>query len=79
MKRKAEAKGKVVYAIKDIPEGQTIPTEGLEERELEQAKIPQDAITSASLAAGRIAKYGIAFGTNRGTTRLGTARDDAWL
>jgi pilus assembly protein CpaB len=62
MKRKAEAKGKVVYAIKDIPEGQTIPTEGLEERELEQAKIPQDAITSASLAAGRIAKYGIASG-----------------
>lgn len=60
MKRKAEAKGKVVYAVKDIPEGQTIPTEALEERELEQAKIPQDALTSASLAAGRVAKYGIA-------------------
>ncbi|HEY9785977.1 MAG TPA: Flp pilus assembly protein CpaB [Candidatus Obscuribacterales bacterium] len=62
MKRRAEAKGKVVYAVKDIPEGQTIPTEALEERELEQTKIPQDAITSATLAAGRVAKYGIASG-----------------
>jgi pilus assembly protein CpaB len=55
-------KGKVVYTIKDIPEGQTIPTEALEEREIEQSKIPQDALTSASLAAGRVAKYGIPTG-----------------
>jgi pilus assembly protein CpaB len=55
-------KGKVVYTVKDIPEGQTIPTEALEEREIETAKIPQDAITSASLAAGRVAKYGISSG-----------------
>lgn len=62
LEQKMNAKGKVVYTTKDIPEGQTIPTEALEEREIEQAKIPQDAITSASLAAGRIAKYGISSG-----------------
>jgi len=62
LETKMNQKGKVVYTIKDIPEGQTIPTEALEEREIEQSKIPQDAITSASLAAGRVAKYGIASG-----------------
>ncbi|MBK7838161.1 MAG: Flp pilus assembly protein CpaB [Candidatus Obscuribacter sp.] len=59
---KMSAKGKVVYAIKDIPEGSTIPVDSLEEKEIEQAKIPQDALTSASLAAGRVAKYGIQTG-----------------
>jgi pilus assembly protein CpaB len=62
LEQKMNAKGKVVYTIKDIPEGQTIPTEALEEREIEQSKIPQDAITSASLGAGRVAKYGISSG-----------------
>jgi len=62
LESKMNAKGKVVYTIKDIPEGQTIPTEALEEREIEQSKIPQDAITSSSLAAGRVAKYGISSG-----------------
>jgi len=62
LENKMNAKGKVVYTIKDIPEGQTIPTEALEEREIEQSKIPQDAITSSSLAAGRVAKYGISTG-----------------
>src|SRR3984885_13749733 len=62
LENKMNAKGKVVYTIKDIPEGQTIPTEALEEREIEQSKIPQDAITSSSLAAGRVAKYGISPG-----------------
>jgi pilus assembly protein CpaB len=62
LEEKMNQKGKVVYTIKDIPEGQTIPTEALEEREVEVSKIPQDAITSASLAAGRVAKYGIASG-----------------
>src|SRR3984885_6087584 len=62
LEQKMSQKGKVVYTIKDIPEGQTIPTEALEEREIEAAKIPQDAITSASLAAGRVAKYGISTG-----------------
>ncbi len=59
LKAKLEAKGKVVVAIKDIPEGQTIASEALEEREIEQGRIPADGITSASLVAGRVAKYGI--------------------
>ena len=59
MKAKLEAKGKVVIATKDIAEGETIPSEALEEREMEQGRIPSDGITSASLVAGRIAKYGI--------------------
>src|SRR5271156_1505554 len=62
LESKALAKGRVVYTIKDIPEGQTIPSDALEEREIEQAKIPADAITSASLASGRVAKYGISTG-----------------
>ncbi len=57
-----EQTGIVVYAIKDIPEGYEISNEALEERELSYSKIPQDAITSASLALGRNAKYGIAAG-----------------
>ncbi len=62
LEAKMSAKGKVVYAIKDIPEGQTIPSDALEEKEIESSKIPQDALTSASLAAGRVAKYGISQG-----------------
>lgn len=62
LESRANAKGRVVYTIKDIPEGQTIPSDALEEREIEQAKIPADAITSASLAAGRVAKFGISTG-----------------
>lgn len=57
--QKMKATGKVVYAVEDIPQGQEIPAEVLEERVLEQSKIPHDAITSANLVAGRIAKYGI--------------------
>jgi Flp pilus assembly protein CpaB len=57
-----ERSGIVVYAIKDIPEGDEISTEALEERELSYSKIPMDAITSASLANGRNAQYGIASG-----------------
>lgn len=59
---KLNAKGKVVYVIKDVAEGQTIPSEALEERDVELAKVPLDAITSSSLAAGRVAKYGISSG-----------------
>ncbi len=62
LEQKANAKGKVVYTVHDIAEGQPIPGDALEEREIEQSKIPQDAIISASLATGRIAKYGILAG-----------------
>ncbi len=52
-------KGKAVFAIKDVPEGQTIASDALEERELPKGQIPTDAINSAALVAGRTAKYGI--------------------
>jgi len=62
LEQKANAKGKVVYTVHDIAEGLPIPGDALEEREIEQSKIPQDALTSASLATGRITKYGILAG-----------------
>jgi len=62
MTAQMSAKSTVVYASKDIPEGQTIPSEALEERQIETAKQPQDAIGSATMAAGRVSKYGIAQG-----------------
>ena len=49
----------VVYAVKDLPEGQTIPSDALEERSVEEKRVPQDALTSSSLVAGRVAKFGI--------------------
>ena len=59
----ANAKGKVVYALKDVAEGQEVSGDALEERDILQSKIPQDAIVSPSLAIGQIAKYGITAGT----------------
>lgn len=59
---KYSAKATVVYAIKDIPEGQTIPSEALEERQIEQSKMPEDAITTATMATGRVTKYGVSIG-----------------
>ncbi|MBI2812234.1 MAG: Flp pilus assembly protein CpaB [Candidatus Melainabacteria bacterium] len=62
MTAQMSAKSTVVYSTRDIPEGQTIPSEALEERQIDQAKQPQDAIATSAMAAGRIAKYGIATG-----------------
>ena len=62
MNRKMSAKSTVVYAIKDIPEGQTIPSEALEERQIEASKQPEDALSGSTLAAGRVSKYGISTG-----------------
>jgi len=56
------AKGRVVYCLKDIPQGAIVDGKALEEREIEQGKIPLDAVTSISLAKGRRAKYGMAQG-----------------
>ncbi|MFX4593025.1 SAF domain-containing protein, partial [Acinetobacter baumannii] len=53
------AKGKAVFALKDIPEGQLITADALEEREMAATQVPTDAISAASLVAGRTAKYGI--------------------
>ena len=62
MKASLKAKATVVYAIKDVPEGETISSEALQERPIELARVPQDAIASSTLAAGRVAKYGISSG-----------------
>jgi pilus assembly protein CpaB len=51
-----------VYALKDIPEGQTIMSDALEEKNISFGKIPADAITSAAMASGRACKHGIAQG-----------------
>jgi pilus assembly protein CpaB len=59
---KYSAKTTVVYALRDIAEGDTIPSEAMEERQVEQSKCPEDALTSASLGSGRTAKYGISAG-----------------
>jgi pilus assembly protein CpaB len=57
-----KATGTVVYVIKDVQEGQTISSDALEEKKIQLRRIPQDAIASAGLAVGRIAKYGVAQG-----------------
>lgn len=54
--------GTVVYALKDVAEGESIPSDALEEKKIEASKIPQDALTSSSLATGRTAKYGLTQG-----------------
>jgi len=59
---KYSAKETVVYALRDVPEGETIASEALEERQVEQSKCPEDALTSSSLATGRVTKYGISAG-----------------
>src|SRR5581483_3117894 len=51
LEARSSAKGKVVYAIKDIGENEVIKSESLEERLIPQSKIPVDALTSASLAS----------------------------
>ncbi len=56
------AKGKIVYVVKELREGEAIPEDALQESEVIQSKIPQDSITSSSIAKGRIAKYRIAVG-----------------
>jgi pilus assembly protein CpaB len=62
LKATQEVKSHVVYTTKDIPEGATIAGDSVEEREELQSKIPPDALVSAQMAVGRIAKYGIMAG-----------------
>lgn len=57
-----QSRGKVVYALRDVSPGWVIRPDDLEEKEVEQSKIPMDALTSASLGAGRVSKYGISQG-----------------
>lgn len=57
--RKATQKAKVVYVTKDIPEGEIIAADALEEKEIEATRTPQDAITSAPIAIGQAVKFGV--------------------
>jgi len=59
----ANAKGPVVYAAKDIPEGTEITADALEQREELQSKIPAGAMTSPSAGVGGLAAYPIQQGT----------------
>jgi pilus assembly protein CpaB len=54
--------GKAVFATRDIPEGQTIASDALEERSIAKTQIPTDAVPAASLVAGRTVRYGITAG-----------------
>jgi Flp pilus assembly protein CpaB len=56
------AKSRVVYALKNVPEGAEISSSDLQEREIETCKVQEDALNSSMLATGRIAKYGISAG-----------------
>jgi len=60
--RGLNARGKVVYAVEEIRQGSVISAAALEEREIEQSKIPQDAISFSANAVGRRAYYGISLG-----------------
>jgi len=62
MLRRANQTTKVVYAATDIPEGECISSQILEEKEIPVSRVPADALSSASLALGKIAKYGIVSG-----------------
>lgn len=50
------AKGKVVVCVSQIRSGDFFSPEMLEEIEVSQSKIPMDAITSASILAGKISR-----------------------
>ena len=54
--------GKVVMIARDIQEGSVISSSSLEEKSLNMNKVPPDAITSTSMAAGRVAKYSLMAG-----------------
>lgn len=59
----ANAKGKVVYAVKDIAEGQDITNDALELRDELEAKIPAGAMRDPGSAMGLVAAYPITAGT----------------
>jgi pilus assembly protein CpaB len=53
---------RVVYATKDVAEGDRISVDVVEERETQIGRVPEDALTSSSVVVGKVAKYGIAAG-----------------
>jgi flagella basal body P-ring formation protein FlgA len=62
LEEKMNAKGTVVYAIRDIQEGSVITADALKQHAIEQSKIPQAAVTLLTVAVGKKAKYGISQG-----------------
>lgn len=54
--------GKIVYAVKDISQGDVIKLDDLTEREILISRIPTGTLRNLSDAAGRVAKYGISSG-----------------
>lgn len=54
---------KIVKIVKDVAKGQTIAPDDLEEAEIPNEKVPESALSSASLAAGRVAAVDISQGT----------------
>lgn len=61
LERKA-ARGVVVFALRDILEGETIMSDAIEAREIDQSKIPQGVLGETAVAVGKKAKYGISKG-----------------
>jgi len=61
--QKSSAKVKVVYATKNIEDGEIIPQEALEERDVEAAKAPVDAFNSVNAVVGQQAAYPVPAGT----------------
>ncbi len=70
------AKGNVVYAAREIKQDDIIAADALEERETLQIKIPFDALTSSSLAVGRMAKRPIAKGQRLSQNDLAPMKDE---
>src|SRR5205807_1257086 len=60
---KLTAKVKVVYAARNIEEGEFIPAEAIEEKDTEAAKAPVDAFTSVNAVSGQQAAYAVPAGT----------------
>lgn len=50
---------KIVFAIQDVKKGAKIPLASLQERFVAKGKVPPDAVSSASAAAGKTAKFKI--------------------
>lgn len=53
------SKSTVVYAIKDIPENKEIKLDAVEQREIKQSMIPEDALYKTDEAVGKFSRYGI--------------------
>ena len=72
--QKANAKGKVVYTVHDIAEGQPIPGDALEEKKSSKAKFRRMVSLLPVLPPGRIAKYGILAGQIKLLSMTSSAR-----